>query len=260
MKILFIGEIVGGLGRKTVKEVLPGLIKDNKPDFILANAENLSNGRGVTQEKIEEMRLAGIDFFTSGDHIFRERNTEDLIENMPIVRPANYPKGVPGKGYEIVDSGKYGKVLVVNLMGRTSFSSLFSYFDDPFKKADEILELTAKEDLAAIIVDFHADATSEKYALAHYLDGRVTAVLGTSSHVPTCDNMLLPKGTLFVSDVGMTGSVDSVIGVKSEIIIRMFLTAQNQKFEWEKSGRTSFRSVLLDTKEHTIERLDRILS
>jgi metallophosphoesterase (TIGR00282 family) len=206
------------------------------------------------------MRLAGVDFFTSGDHIFHERGSLEYIDDLPIVRPANYPVGLPGKGYEIVDSGKAGKILVMNLMGRTSFNTLFAYLEDPFRTADKILEETSKENLTAVVVDFHADATSEKYALAQYLDGRVTAFLGSSTHAPSADNMVLPKGTLFISDMGKTGSIDSVIGVKTEIIIKMFLTAQNQKFEWEKSGRTAFRSVLMDTEKLTIERIDRILS
>jgi metallophosphoesterase (TIGR00282 family) len=206
------------------------------------------------------MRLAGIDFFTSGDHIFREKGTEDFIDSLPIVRPANYPQGTSGKGYEIVDAGKAGKILVMNLMGRTSFNSIFAYLEDPFRTADKILDETSDENLSAVIVDFHADATSEKYALAHYLDGRVTAFVGSSTHAPTADNMVLPNGTLFVSDIGMIGSIDSVIGVKKEIIINMFLSAQNQKFEWEKSGRTAFRSVLIDTEKRSIERIDKILN
>ena len=258
MKILFVGEIVAGPGRKAVKEVLPWVISDYKPDLVLSNAENLSGGRGVTEENLQQMITCGINFFTSGDHIFWEKGTEDFIDNVPLVIPANYPKRVPGKRYEILDTGKNGKVLIFNLLGRSS-GGLNCYVEDPFTTADKILEETAKENIAVSILDFHADVTSEKYAIANYLDGRVTAIIGSHSHVPTCDQMVMPKGTMYITDVGMTGIIDSVIGVKSEIIIKQFLTAQNQRFEWEDSGRKAFRSVLLDTREMTISRVDKLL-
>ncbi len=259
MKILFVGEIVAKPGREIVQRFLPEIIKEHKPDAVFANCENLSGGRGITEEKIEQMKMVGIDYFTSGEHIFHERGTTDFIENVPVLRPANYPKGTPGSGYKIIDLGRKGKVLLINLMGITSFGGKNSFLDNPFVRIDEILEETKNENIDAKIVDFHAEATSEKYSMGFYLDGRVDAVLGTHTHVPTCDNMVLPKGTLYITDIGMCGAIDSSLGVKADITIKMFLTAMNQHFEWESAGRKAFRSVLLDLQAKTIVRIDKII-
>ena len=259
MKILFVGEIVAKPGRETVQKFLPEIIKEYKVDLVLANCENLSGGRGITEEKIEQMKLAGIDYFTSGEHVFREKGTEDILDKLPVIRPANYPDGTPGEGYKIIDMGRNGKLLLINLIGLTSFGNTNAYLDNPFTKVDKILEETKDEKVDVIVVDFHADATSEKYSMGFYLDGRVDAVIGTHTHVPTCDNMALPKGTLYVSDVGMCGAIDSSLGVKADITIKMFLTAMNQRFEWESAGRKAFRSVLLDTEAKTIARIDKII-
>jgi 2',3'-cyclic-nucleotide 2'-phosphodiesterase len=259
MKILFIGEIVAEAGRKAVKKFLPEIKKEYGVDLVLANAENLAGGRGVTEETLAEMQSVGIDYFTSGDHTFWQKGTEDIIDELPVLIPANYPEGTPGKGYEILDTGKNGKILLMNLMGRTSFGGTFSYLDDPFKKADEILEKYKDEKFTATIIDFHAEASSEKVAFGFYLDGRVTAIVGSHTHVPTCDNRALPKGTLYVSDMGMTGSIDSVLGVETEIIINVYKTARQQRFEWETAGAKAFRSVLLDTENKSIIRVDKIL-
>ena len=259
MKILFVGEIVAKPGREIVQKFLPEIIKEHKPDVVFANCENLSGGRGITEEKIEQMKMAGIDYFTSGEHIFHEKGTTDFIENVPVLRPANYPKGTPGSGYKIIDLGRKGKVLLINLMGITSFGGKNSFLDNPFVRIDEILEETKNENIDAKIVDFHAEATSEKYSMGFYLDGRVDAVLGTHTHVPTCDNMVLPKGTLYITDIGMCGAIDSSLGVKADITIKMFLTAMNQHFEWESAGRKAFRSVLLELQAKTIVRIDKII-
>ena len=259
MKILFVGEIVAKPGRQIVSKFLPEIIKEEKPDLVIANAENLAGGRGVTKETIDEMRLIGIDYFTSGEHVFWHKGSEDFIENLPIIRPANYPEGTPGKGYDIIDLGKKGKVLLINLMGLTSFGNKNAFLDNPFKKAREILDKAKTEDIDAVVIDFHAEATSEKYSLGFYLDGEVDAFIGTHTHVPTCDGMVLPKGTLYLTDVGMCGAVDSSLGVKVEITIRMFLTARNQRFEWESAGRRAFRSVLLNTEDKSIKRIDKLI-
>lgn len=257
MKVLFVGEIVAGIGRKTVKEVLPDLIKDLDVDLVLSNAENLSGGKGITPDKIKEMQDVGINYFTGGDHIFWEKGTEDFIDSLPVLRPANYPGEAPGKGYAVIDLGAKGRVLLINVMGRTSVNSTFSLLDDPFKKVDEILRLHEGEDFSAIIIDFHGDYTSEKVAFGFYLDGRVTAIVGSHTHVPTADPTVLPKGTFYITDVGMTGSLDSVLGVKKEKIINLFLTARNQRFEWEESGRRAFRSVFFNTENREIRRIDK---
>lgn len=258
MKILFAGEIVADLGRKTVKKYLPELVRELKPDLILANVENLSGGRGFTLENLKEMQDLGINYFTGGDHIFWQKGTEDYIESVPLIIPANYPSGTPGHDHAIIETGKEGKVLLLQLLGRTTFGGLSSLAADPFTKFDELYNQYKTEDVSTVIVDFHGDATSEKTAFGFYVDGRATAVIGTHTHVPTCDNIKLPQGTLYVTDVGMTGSIDSVLGTKKEIIINQFLTARNQRFEWESAGRTAFRSVLLDTREKTISRFDKV--
>ncbi|GIW69471.1 MAG: metallophosphoesterase [Patescibacteria group bacterium] len=259
MKILCVGEIVAGPGRKAVEAALPEIIKEHKVDFVFSNCENLVSGRGFTEEKIQDMQKVGIDFFTGGDHIFWQKESEDAIDRLPIIRPANYPEGTPGVGHKIVDLGKKGEILMINLMGRTSFSTLHAYLEDPFRTADAILKSYEDRKFSAIIVDFHAEATSEKYALAHYLDGRVDIFVGSHTHVPTCDEIIMPKGTLYITDVGMTGSIDSVLGVESKIIINMFMTARNQRFDWEEHGRKAFRSVLFDTDNKEIKRIDRLI-
>lgn len=253
MKILVIGDIVARPGRELVKELLPELIKDNEVDLTIANAENLAHGRGATRGTVEEIMSAGVDYFTSGDHIFWQKGFEQDIEDLPVIRPANFPPGQTGEGYALIDTGKHGKVLLINLLGRVFLNERL---DDPFRTADEILQQYKDEDIAFSIVDFHAECSSEKYALGFYLDGRVGAVLGTHTHVPTCDAMVLPQKTLYLSDIGMTGVVDSVLGVEKEIIIEYYLSGLNQRFEWENAGRKAFRGVLLDTQDNSIERLD----
>ena len=254
MKILFIGDIVDQPGRETVREFLPQAIKENEIDFVIANAENLAHGRGATLETIQEMQIAGVNYFTSGDHIFWQKGFDEVIESLPVLRPANLPGDHPGKGYAVIDSGKEGDVLLINLMGRTFLNERL---DDPFQTADKILEEHKDAGIKTIIVDFHSNATSEKYAFAHYLDGKVTAVLGTHTHVPTSDTLVLPQKTLYVTDAGMTGIIDSVLGVKKEIIIKLYTTGLNQRFFWEDTGRRAFRSVVLDTQKTTISRFDK---
>jgi metallophosphoesterase (TIGR00282 family) len=259
MKILFVGEIIAQPGRQTVKQVLPKLLEENDIDLVLSNAENAAHGRGVTQDTLRELQNLGIDYFTGGDHVFWQRGTEEIIDELPILRPANYPEGTPGEGYKILDTGANGLVLVINLMGRTSFSGMNAFLDDPFKKADEILEETKDKEFTAKIIDFHAESSSEKYVLGSYLDGRVDIFVGSHTHVPSADGFVMPKGTLYISDVGMTGIIDSAIGVKTDIVLRQFQTARFQRFEWEEDGRKVFRSVLFDTEEKTIKRMDKLL-
>jgi len=261
MKILYIGEIVAKLGRKAVKEVLPSLISSDNIDLVIANAENLAHGRGASKDTVGEMLGAGVNYFTGGDHIFWQKDFEDYAHEMPLVCPANYPGPVLARIFGIIERQEF-KVVILNLMGRTFMNE---NLDSPFQKIDYMLnsvlpaeDITLDKDF--ILVDFHAEASSEKLAFANYVDGRVGAVVGSHTHVPTADCQILPKGTYFVSDVGMTGSADSVLGVKTDIIINKFLTARNQKFEWEEKGRAWFRSILIDTHAKMISRIDRLLS
>lgn len=260
MRILYVGEIVAKLGRKTVKEVLPALISSDNIDLVIANAENLAHGRGANKETLEEMMSAGVNYFTGGDHIFWQKDFEDYAMEMPLVCPANYPEPVLGRTYGIIETKEF-KVVLLNLMGRTFMNE---NMDSPFQKVDYILNsvlpdqgVDPKKDF--IMVDFHAEASSEKLAFANYVDGRVSAVIGSHTHIPTADTQILSKGTYFVSDAGMTGSADSVLGVKTDIILNRYLTARNQKFEWEDEGRAWFRSILIDTHTKMISRIDRLI-
>lgn len=259
MRILFIGDIVASAGRDIVKEILPSLKKEENIDLVIASADNLASGRGITKSVVEEVLSYGVDYFTGGDHIFGQKGTQDIIDSLPVLRAANYPKGTPGKGYTVIDTGRNGKVLLISLTGRTCFGGPSIYLDDPFSTIDPVLQEFKDENLSATIIDFHGEATSEKNAFAFYLDGKVTAVIGTHTHIPTCDERTLPLGTMFITDVGMTGAIDSVLGVKTDIVIKLFRTAQNQKFEWESTGTKAFRSVLLDTDTNHISRLDKII-
>ncbi len=250
MKILFVGDIFGSPGRKITKELLPGLIEEHKPDLVLANPENLSHGNGFSSANIKDMQEAGVDFFTSGNHVWGNKDGASKLDDpkFPVLRPANFPPGVPGRGYEIVKG-----ILVVSLIGRIFIKK---DFDCPFRKMDEILEETSDKKLKGILVDFHAETTAEKYALAYYLDGRVSAVIGTHTHVQTRDARVLENGTAFISDVGMTGPYDSVIGVKKEIIVNTFLTQIPQKFEPETDGTMVFSAVVVTLDDKTKKALN----
>jgi len=258
MKILFLGDIVGKRGRKVCEKLLPKLKEDAKIDLVLANAENIAHGKGATKATIEEALSYGIDHFTGGNHIFWRKEFVHDIEKLPVLRPANYPPETPGRGYAILDLGKQGRILLINLLGRTFIESSASC---PFREADRILEEFRGEKLTAVVVDIHGEATSEKVALGWYLDGRVTAVVGTHTHVPTADTWVLPQGTAYVTDSGMVGPQHSVLGVEPSIIISKFLTASPQRFEWVERGPAVFNSVLIEVKGGKaikIERVDRV--
>ena len=262
MKILFFGDIVGRIGRQAIQKVLPELRQEFKPDLVLANVENLAHGKGVTHDTLQEMKEAGVDVFTSGNHIFRKGGYEEILngDEFALIRPANYPPDTLGKGFITLEV-KGVRVAVINLMGRIFFQE---GLDDPFRKLDEILENLKSEisNLKLIIIDWHAEATSEKMALGWYGDGRVSAVLGSHTHVPTADTRILPKGTGFVSDMGMVGARDSILGVEIEGPIAKMKTQLGQKFEIPETGVVQVNSVYLEISEEsgktlTIERVDR---
>jgi hypothetical protein len=231
MRILFLGDIMGRGGRRVVSLRLPHLIKKEKIDFCVANCENLSGGKGITIDKIEEMRKAGVDFFTSGNHIWSNKKVFAKLDdvNFPVIRPANYPdlKTIPGRGYDLKKINKT-KVLIINLIGRVF---MVKDYDCPFRRVDQILDQTKKEKPEVIIVDFHAEATSEKIALKHYLDSRITMFIGTHTHVPTADAQITGSGMAYITDVGMCGPTDSVIGMNKEVIIESFLTQLPPKYD-----------------------------
>ena len=241
MLILMIGDIIGRPGRRAVCEFLPGMRQQYGFDLVIANAENSAGGLGLTLATARELLGAGIDVLTSGNHIWAQKEIIPYLDgDMPILRPLNYPPGVPGRGYLTI-----GKVMVVNLMGRTFMGDL----DCPFRAMDNLLAgLEPKPPI--IIIDFHAEATSEKMALGHYLDGRVSAVLGTHTHVGTIDAQLLPEGTAYVTDIGMTGPMDSVIGDKAGAVIQRFLTGMPHHLSVGE-GKTSLNAIIVEVDEVT---------
>jgi metallophosphoesterase (TIGR00282 family) len=221
MRILFIGDIVGRTGRAIVTDRLPGLIKDWKLDFVVANGENAAGGFGITEAIYNELMDAGVDAVTLGNHAWDQREALVFIERAPkLVRPLNFPKGTPGRGAALVDTKNGKRALVINAMGRIFMDPL----DDPFAAVDRELSACAlKKDADAIIIDMHCEATSEKQALGFFVDGRASLVVGTHTHAPTSDHRILPGGTAFVSDVGMTGDFNSVIGMNKEEPLNRFL-------------------------------------
>jgi hypothetical protein len=227
MRILFVGDVVGGVGRRAVQEGLAVLRPSLKPDLVIANGENAAGGAGLTPATAKEMFRAGCHVITTGNHVWDQRTIVPCLEREErLLRPANYPPGSPGRGCCIVETSAGDPVAVINLMGRVFMPNL----DDPFRAADALLE-ALPSGVRAIIVDFHAEATSEKMAFTCYLDGRVSAVFGTHTHVATADARILPGGTAAITDVGMTGPHDSVIGVEKLAVIRRFLTMQPTRYK-----------------------------
>ena len=259
MKVLFIGDIVARIGCEATKKILPKIQSEYGIDFTIANGEHLSDRVGLSVETVKEMQHAGIDFFTTGNHVWRKKQfTEHLDKSdVPVLRPANYPAGAPGDGYRVVETPG-GKMLIINLLGREGINANLA---SPFERIDQIL--SEVKDYKYSFVDFHAEMSSEKVAFARYLDGRVSAVVGTHIHVPTADNRVLTNGTAVVTDVGFVGPRESVLGVKEDIIFNVFLTGLPQLFEIA-DGDCVFNSVIIDIdnngKATSIERIDRVVN
>jgi metallophosphoesterase (TIGR00282 family) len=226
MNILFIGDVVGKPGRNYLAKNLQRLVEENDIDFTIVNGENSAGGVGITKNTYLELLGMGVDMITLGNHSWAKKEIFEFIEESDkLVRPANYPKGTPGKGVRITEkSGK--RIAVINLCGRVYMDCI----ECPFKIVDEVLE-DLKDKVDIIIVDFHAEATSEKLAMGWYLDGRVAAVLGTHTHVQTSDERVLPGGTAYITDTGMTGPRDSILGVEKDIVIRKFISGMPARFE-----------------------------
>jgi len=220
LKILFVGDITGEAGLQKAQQWLGRLRRQYQADLVIVNGENAAERNGITEQQFRALRFAGADVITMGNHTWANSNIYDFIEREEaIVRPFNYPAGTPGRGYTIVDLGRV-QVAVINLLGNVYVSTLPS----PFCVIDALLEDLRRQNIYHIIVDFHGEATSEKLAFAYYVDGRVSAVLGTHTHVPTADACILPKQTAYISDVGMTGAVHSVLGVETNLSIQQFTT------------------------------------
>ena len=226
MRILFIGDIVGGPGRRGLAKLMPGLRDELAPDLVIANGENAAGGVGLTERPAEEIFAAGVDLITTGNHVYRHRDAYGFIDRCErLVRPANYPKGNPGRGSAIVEAAG-AQVGVLDLSGELQLTVARS----PFPAADAELAELRRRGAEIVFVDFHAEVTSEKVAMGWHLDGRVAAVVGTHTHVPTADARVLPGGTAFISDVGMTGARNSVLGVEIEDAVGRFVTQMPARF------------------------------
>ncbi|OFV81549.1 MAG: metallophosphoesterase [Acidobacteria bacterium RBG_16_64_8] len=253
MNVLMVGDIVGKLGRRTAAALLPEIRRSSRIDLVIANGENAAGGRGLPPAVAEELYQAGIDVITSGNHIWAYQEIYPILDSGgPVLRPANYPSDVPGRGIYT-----HNGIAVINLMGRTFMPG---HLDCPFRAADEAL--AGLRDYRCVIVDIHAEATSEKIGIAYYLDGRVSAVLGTHTHIPTSDCRVLPKGTAYVTDVGMVGALHSILGMEIKPVIQRFLTQLPTRFAPVERGPAVFNSVLVQIDPESgralaIQRLDR---
>ena len=241
MNILAVGDVIGKPGRRALQQFLPGLINEYNVDLVIANGENLAHGIGITVKTAQELLDAGVDVITSGNHIWAQREIVNHMDgDLPIIRPLNFPPGVAGRGYLVIDG-----VLVVNLMGRVFMKPA----DCPFRAMDDLLS-SLRPLPKVITVDFHAEATSEKIALGRYLDGRVSAVLGTHTHVGTADNHIMPGGTAYVTDIGMVGPMDSIIGDDVDNVLESFLSGLPHRLSVGK-GLAALDAMLLDIDAET---------
>lgn len=241
MKVLFVGDIIGEPGRRAVGRVLPKVVAQHGVDLVIGNGENAAGGFGITPDIACELLEMGLSVITTGNHAWDKKEIQDFIGQEPrLLRPANYPEGVPGRGSVVVETPGGERLGVLQLMGRVYMPTL----DCPFQVARRELP-RLREETNAILVDMHAEATSEKMAMGHFLDGEVAAVVGTHTHVQTADEQILPKGTAYLTDIGMTGPIHSVIGIRKELAIEKFMTGMPRRFEVA-SGPTVFSAVLIE--------------
>jgi metallophosphoesterase (TIGR00282 family) len=254
MRLLFLGDIVGSSGREIVKTYLPRLKRKYQPDFIVANGENAAHGRGITEKIAKELFEAGVHAITLGNHTWDNKDIFDFIDREPrMIRPANFPKGTPGSGITYIKQAD-AELAVINLQGRAFLPPL----DCPFETADRLVQQASKR-TKLIFVDFHAEATSEKQALGWYLDGRITALVGTHTHVQTGDERILPNGTGYLTDAGMCGPMDGILGMEREAVIKKFITQLPVRFEVA-TGRSQLNGVLftLDKSKGITTGIERI--
>ena len=227
MKLLFVGDVIGKPGRRALRNLLPRLVDRHRADYAVVNVENSAGGFGITPEVLKDIQDLPIDVFTTGNHVWDKKEGVEILDRVPnLLRPANYPEGNPGKGVHVGETAAGIPVAVVNLEGMVFMSNL----DSPFRVADRLLK-ELDPGVKVVLVDFHAEATSEKQAMGFYLDGRVSAVLGTHTHVPTADERVLPKGTALLTDVGMTGPYESIIGMRADKVLKRFLLQTPSSFE-----------------------------
>lgn len=255
MRILFIGDIVGKIGRNAISTYLPKLKQEYRPTVSIVNAENAAHGKGLTEKIYKQLLREGVDFMTMGNHTYGQREIYEFIDEAKrMVRPANFPSEAPGVGMRIIQINDI-KLAIINLQGRAFMQDI----DDPFKKADELVK-EAQNVTPYIFVDFHAETTSEKNAMGWYLDGRVSAVVGTHTHIQTSDNRILPSGTGYITDVGMTGFYDGILGINRDEVIERFITSLPQRHVVPDNGRSVLSSVIIDIdKNGKTTNIERIL-
>ncbi len=245
MKILAVGDLVGENGLRKLKEILPNLKQNENIDFVIVNGENVAGGMGITEKLFKQITYAGADVVTLGNHTWSKKDVFNFIDDDKLIRPANYPKGVVGKGYNIYEC-KGKRIAVISLIGRTNMGILS---ENPFLEADKILEeLKDKADI--IIVDFHAEATAEKIAMKQYLDGKVNVIFGTHTHVQTADEEITDKGMGYITDLGMTGPINSVIGMDKKASIKRFVTTLPEKYKIA-DGDCKFNSCIFEIDDET---------
>jgi metallophosphoesterase (TIGR00282 family) len=254
LNVLFVGDIVGRQGRRAAADLLPGLKSEYGISFTIANGENAAGGFGLTRKVAEELFAAGIDVITSGNHIWDKSEMVPLLDSLDkVLRPHNYPPGVPGRGCGVYEVAGGSRVCVMNLQGRVFMRAI----DCPFRTADSLLEQIGEN---VIVVDMHAEATSEKIAMGWYLDGRVAAVVGSHTHVQTADERILPGGTAYITDAGMTGAFDSVIGIEKEAIINRFLTGIPNRFDQARRDvRLAGVVISIDRRSRKSVRIERVI-
>lgn len=245
MKILAVGDIVGASGIKELKRILPGLIETEEIDFTIVNAENSAEGFGITQKNFDDILSENVNVITMGNHTWGKKDIFKFIDDPRILRPANYPKGVVGKGYNIYEC-KDKKIAVINLLGRAEINVLT---ENPFLTARKIVD-SIKDKIDMIFIDFHAEATGEKIPMGYYFDGQVTAVYGTHTHVQTADEKILPKGTAYITDIGMTGPKNSVLGMDVNVAIKRLTTALPEKYKIAE-GECIFNGVIFEVDDKT---------
>ncbi len=245
MKILAIGDLVGNCAIKELREKLPIIRKEENIDFVIVNGENVAEGMGMTEKNFNDILAQKVNVITMGNHTWGKKDIFKFIDHPQIIRPANYSKPVPGKGYDIFEC-KGKKIAVINLIGRVSMNVLS---DNPFLVAKDIVE-KIKSQVDIIIVDFHGEATAEKIAFAYYMDGKITAMFGTHTHVQTADERIFPKGTGYITDIGMTGPIDSVIGMSVEASVKRFETSLPEKYKIA-DGKTMLNGVIFQIDDNT---------
>ena len=245
MRILAVGDIVGRTGLQKLKDVLPKVIKENNIDFVIVNGENAADGMGITEKMYKDILALNVNVVTMGNHTWGKKEIFNFIDDEHIIRPANYPENNPGKGYRVFEC-KGKKIAVINLIGRTTMAVLS---ENPFLKAKEIVE-KIKNTVDIIAIDFHAEATAEKIAMAHYLDGDISILYGTHTHVQTADEEILEKGTAYITDIGMTGPKKSVIGMDIEASIKRFETSLPEKYKIAE-GKAKFNSCMFEIDDET---------